>query len=112
MTWRRTGTVSDDGLEWTFTLRDGVTFHNGDPFTAADVVYTFERSSDPEQSIHSGVLANVTSVEAVDDLTVKFVLAQPQASFLVEDAGAGQRPRDDHCQQARHRGRWAPSSTA
>ena len=77
-------TVSDDGLEWVFTLRDGVTFHNGDPFTAADVVYTFERSSNPELSIHSGVLANVTSVEAVDDLTVKFVLAQPQASFLVK----------------------------
>ncbi len=33
--------VSDDGLEWTFTLRQGVTFHNGDPFTADDVLYTF-----------------------------------------------------------------------
>ncbi|MCB0160796.1 MAG: ABC transporter substrate-binding protein, partial [Caldilineaceae bacterium] len=76
--------VSEDGLEWTFTLRDGVTFHNGDPFTADDVVFTYARSSDPEQSIHSGVLANVSSVEKVDDLTVKFVLAAPQASFLVK----------------------------
>jgi peptide/nickel transport system substrate-binding protein len=76
--------VTDDGLEWTFKLREGVTFHNGDPFTSADVVYTYERSNDPEQSIHSGVLANVASVEAIDDYTVKFVLSQPQASFLTK----------------------------
>src|SRR5690606_31784528 len=76
--------VSDDGLEWTFTLRQGVTFHNGDPFTADDVLYTFERSSNPELSIHSGVLANVAGVEKIDDYTVKFVLNKPQASFLVK----------------------------
>lgn len=76
--------VSEDGLEWIFTLRDGVTFHNGDPFTADDVIFTFERSRDPEQSIHSGNLVNVSAVEKVDDLTVKFVLAAPQASFLVK----------------------------
>ncbi len=77
-------TVSDDGLEWVFTLRQGVTFHNGDPFTADDVIYTYERSSNPELSIHSGVLTNVTSVEKVDDYTVKFMLSAPQASFLVK----------------------------
>ncbi len=77
-------TVSDDGLEWVFTLRQGVTFHNGDPFTADDVIYTYERSSNPELSIHSGVLTNVTSVEKVDDYTVKFTLSAPQASFLVK----------------------------
>jgi len=76
--------VSDDGLEWTFTLRQGVTFHNGDPFTADDVLYTFERSSNPELSIHSGVLVNVAGVEKIDDYTVKFVLNKPQASFLVK----------------------------
>ena len=51
--------VSDDGLEWTFNLREGVTWHNGDPFTADDVVYTYNRSKDPEQSIQSGSLVNV-----------------------------------------------------
>jgi ABC-type transport system substrate-binding protein len=77
-------TVSDDGLEWTFNLREGVTFHNGDPFTADDVLFTYNRSKDPEQSIHSGVLVNVLNVEKVDDLTVKFILQNPQASFLVK----------------------------
>jgi ABC-type transport system substrate-binding protein len=76
--------VTDDGLEWTFKLREGVTFHNGDPFTADDVVFTFNRSKDPEQSIHSGVLTNMTDVQKVDDFTVKLILEKPQASLLVK----------------------------
>ena len=38
--------VSDDGLEWTFMLRQGVTWHDGAPFTADDVVFTFNRSNE------------------------------------------------------------------
>lgn len=76
--------VSDTGTEWTFKLREGVTFHNGDGFTADDVVFTYNRSKDPEQSIHSGALTNVQAVEKIDDLTVRFTLAAPQASFLVK----------------------------
>ncbi len=77
-------TVSDDGKEWTFNLREGVTFHNGDPFTADDVVYTYNRSNDPEKSIHSRVLSNVAEVVKLDDHKVKIVLMAPQASFLVK----------------------------
>jgi ABC-type transport system substrate-binding protein len=77
-------TVSDDGLEWTFNLREGVTWHNGDPFTADDVVFTYNRSKDPDQSIHSGNLVNVLDVVKVDDLTVRLILERPQASLLVK----------------------------
>jgi len=76
--------VSDDGLVWTFNLRKGVTFHNGDAFTADDVLFTYNRSKDPNQSIHSRVLDNVQSLEKVDDHTVVFTLAAPQASFLTK----------------------------
>ena len=62
--------VSDDGKEWTFRLREGLTFHNGDPFTAEDVVFTYNRSKDPAKSIHSAVIANVVDVVADDAHTV------------------------------------------
>jgi peptide/nickel transport system substrate-binding protein len=74
--------VSDDGTEYTFKLREGVTFHNGDKFTAEDVLFTYRRSSDPQKSIHSAVLANVAAVDMVNDYTVLFKLKAPQASFL------------------------------
>jgi ABC-type transport system substrate-binding protein len=77
-------TVSDDGLEWIFNLREGVIWHNGDTLTADDVVFTYNRSKDPNQSIHSANLANVAEVVKVDDLTVRLVLSQPQASLLVK----------------------------
>jgi ABC-type transport system substrate-binding protein len=77
-------TVSDDGKEWTFNLREGVTFHNGDPFTAEDVVFTYNRSKDPAKSIHSAVISNVVDLVAVDDHTVRIVLGAPQASLLTK----------------------------
>jgi ABC-type transport system substrate-binding protein len=76
--------VSDDGREWIFNLREGVTFHNGDPFTADDVVFTYNRSKNPQNSIHSRVLSNVTDMVKIDDHTVKILLGAPQASFLTK----------------------------
>ena len=76
--------VSDDGKEWTFNLREGLTFHNGDPFTADDVLFTYNRSKDPEQSIHGAVISNVLDVVKVDDHTVTLVLGAPQASLLTK----------------------------
>lgn len=74
--------VSDDGTVYTFKLREGVTFHNGDAFTADDVLFTFNRSKDPAQSIHSKVIANVANLEKLNDFEVRFTLSKPQASFL------------------------------
>lgn len=68
--------VSADGLTYVFHLRDGVRWHDGKPFTADDVVYTFDWLRDPK-SPASGVrayVAPIVSVEAVDALTVRFVL--------------------------------------
>lgn len=76
--------VSADGKEWTFNLREGVTFHNGDPFTADDVIYTYERSRDPEKSIHTTVIENIASVEKDGDHKVILNLKAPQASLLVK----------------------------
>lgn len=76
--------VSENGLEYTIKLREGVTFHNGDAFNADDVVFTFNRSSDPEQSVHSRVIANVAELQKLNDFEVKFVLKKPQASFLTK----------------------------
>lgn len=76
--------VNADGTEYLFNLREGVTFHNGDPFTADDVIYTYERSKDPQKSIHSSVLANVLGIEKLSDHKVKIKLKSAQASFLIK----------------------------
>jgi ABC-type oligopeptide transport system ATPase subunit len=69
--------VSDDGKEWIFNLREGVTFHNGDRFTAEDVVFTYLRSRDPKNSLHSRVVANVKEVVAVNDHSRLLSWARP-----------------------------------
>ena len=67
---------------WTFKLRSGVKFHNGQPLTADDVVYTYKLQSDPTGksnalSAFSGVLTPA-GVKKIDDLTVQFTLAGAQ----------------------------------
>ena len=77
--------VGEGGLSYTFTLRDGVTYHDGEPFSAQDVVATFNRILDPPEGIVSPLKANFTfvdSVEEVDDLTVRFNLSSPRPFFL------------------------------
>jgi peptide/nickel transport system substrate-binding protein len=82
-------TVSEDGLIYSFALRDGLTFHNGDPLKAADIVYTYERTTNPDfASPHANKLALVESVDTPDELTVEFTLSAPFAPFL---AVAGSR---------------------
>ncbi|RFU21355.1 ABC transporter substrate-binding protein [Geodermatophilus marinus] len=68
--------TSEDGLTWTFTLRDDVTFHDGSEFDAADVVYSYNRIID-EQLNNAYRFATVESVEAVDPQTVEIRVTQP-----------------------------------
>lgn len=76
-------TVSDDGLTYTFTLREGVTFHNGRPLTGADVVYSFERiMAEATGSPLASRFTQVASVSALDPRTVVFTLKAPFAPFL------------------------------
>ncbi len=83
--------VSEDGLTFTFYLKEGVSFHNGEPLTAEDWKYTFERALDPgTQTVVAGdLLGNVESVEVVDDYTLRIVLSEPSAVFLRNLALAG-----------------------
>lgn len=80
-----------DELTWTFNLVDNATFHNGEPFTSEDVVYTFNRILDPETaSAYAGLYAAIDSIEAVDPTTVVFRLKTPFGPFLTNLAANGQ----------------------
>ena len=72
---------TDDAQTWVFHLRDDVTFHNGDKFTAADVVYTCERSREEPGSLAWDQWMGITSIKALDDYTVEIVLDAPYSSF-------------------------------
>jgi peptide/nickel transport system substrate-binding protein len=76
---------NSDGSVWTFKLRQGVKFHNGQPMTADDVVYTLQQQCDPKNaanalSVFGGILSP-SGVKKVDDATVAFHLNQPIGSF-------------------------------
>jgi len=72
-------TQSKDGLVWEFVLRKNVRFHNGDPVTAEDVKFSFERyRGTAAKLLHDKVAA----VEAIDPLVVRFKLKKPWPDFL------------------------------
>ena len=76
--------ISEDGLTYTFPLREGVKFHNGADFTCKDVKYTFDFYRDPENAAPVvGVLSKIDSVECVDDYTAVINMVQVDAAFLV-----------------------------
>ncbi len=71
-----------DGNDWVFKLREGVLWHDGTPFTADDVKYTFERVLDPEVgSFLVPMVGEEATVEVVDPLTVKISLPGVNASY-------------------------------
>jgi ABC-type oligopeptide transport system substrate-binding subunit len=90
--------VSDDDLTYTFTLRGGITFSDGTPITADDVVWTFNHALDPTtggwtgpyyftliegaDDVAAGKATEVSGVKKVDDKTVAITIKQPSAYFL------------------------------
>jgi peptide/nickel transport system substrate-binding protein len=74
--------LGDDGVTWTFKLREGVTFHNGNTFNADDVVYSFERQKQ-DASEMSFALASVKELTKVDDYTVELVTDGPDPTLLL-----------------------------
>jgi peptide/nickel transport system substrate-binding protein len=72
--------ISDDGLDYTFHLRDDVTFHDGTPVTAEDVVFSIELYKESEYQ--GSQISMLSSVEAIDDTTVVCHLDSPYAPFL------------------------------
>jgi peptide/nickel transport system substrate-binding protein len=99
--------TSEDGLTWTFTLREGVTWHNGREFVADDVVYSYNRIIDDELA-NAYRFESVESVTAPDDRTVQIKVSRPTPNLLanigafkgtaivarenVEDGSIGQNP--------------------
>ncbi|MEW6642031.1 MAG: ABC transporter substrate-binding protein [Pseudomonadota bacterium] len=82
--------VSEDGLQYRFELRRNVSWHDGQPFTAADVVYSFGllKSAHPRGRT---TFANLHEVRALDDHTVQVVLTKP-APYLLTALAAGESP--------------------
>jgi peptide/nickel transport system substrate-binding protein/oligopeptide transport system substrate-binding protein len=89
--------VSDDGLTYTFKLRQGVRFHNGREMTAADVKYSLERTCNPAtqspgagyygalkgfDDFQAGKATELSGVQAVDDHTVKIELSRPDSTIF------------------------------
>jgi peptide/nickel transport system substrate-binding protein len=78
-------TPSSNGSVWTFKLRPGVTFHNGQPMTADDVVFTFQELSNPKNASNAlsaiGGVLTPSGVKKVDSMTVAFHLEAPNGNF-------------------------------
>ena len=73
-------TISDDATVYTFTLRDGITFHDGNPVTVEDVKYSLERSA--EMHGESSALSAISDITIVDDKTIQLTLANPNSEFI------------------------------
>lgn len=83
-------TVSEDGLEYTFNLRSGLTHHNGDSLTANDFIYTYERTTNPDfASPQANKLALITDISAPDDTTLLITQSAPYAPFLATACSRG-----------------------
>ncbi len=73
--------VNEDGTLWTFKLREGVTFHNGNTFDVNDVLYSYERAL-TDMSAFKGMLSTLDTMRAIDDYTFEMTMIQPNVLLL------------------------------
>ena len=75
--------ISDDGLTYTFTLQEGVTFHDGSSFDAEDVKFSLDRArAEDSTNAQKALFEAIDTVEAVDPATVRITLGQPNGALL------------------------------
>ena len=75
--------ISDDGLTYTFKLREGVSFHDGTAFDAEDVAFSLDRArADDSTNAQKGLFEAIDKVEATDPSTVTITLSRPEGSLL------------------------------
>src|SRR5436190_6331119 len=72
-------TASEDGLSYEFVLRKGITFHNGEPVTAEDVKFSYERY---RGTSHDMMKARVAAIDVIDPRHIRFQLKEPWPDFL------------------------------
>ena len=109
------GGISADGTVVTWKLEQGVLWSDGEPFTAADVVFTYEFITNPEVgSTSTEFYGEVASVEAVDDLTVKITFAQPTPAPMSPFVGGSGMILPEHifADYVSARARSAPGNTS
>ena len=89
--------VSSDGLVYTFKIREGVLWHDGEPFDASDVAYTFNYYRNPDNAAATASnYIGVADVEAPDPTTVVVTLDEPNAALLTRLGQAGIVPEHHH----------------
>jgi len=82
--------ASEDAKEFTFHLRKGVAFHDGTPFNAAAVKFSFDRAGNPENKLkRQSLYVMIDHTDVVDDYTVKMVLKFPFGAFVNNIAHPG-----------------------
>lgn len=75
--------ISDDGLEYTFMLQEGVSFHDGTGFDAEDVKFSLDRArAEDSTNAQKALFADIASVDVMDAATVKVTLSKPNGNFL------------------------------
>ena len=74
--------TSPDGKTWTFHLREGVKWQDGEPFTAADVAFTYNYIVDNQMGALSSLTTYITEAVAIDDLTVEIRCSKPKANMI------------------------------